>query len=141
MCGAEAHPMSTWRGSWPVESLVKAESVRFGKMYEHVCNQICFQIYQERRNSHSRSFLLVGPARIVWGMMPRAFLRCLENVADATSAPRCHKRPSQQKTTHTPRQNVGFVSQIPNKSNFHISAVAVVAEILLYSMDSMQGSW
>ena len=54
--------------------------------------------------------------------MPRAFLRCLENVADAKSAPRCHKRPSQQKTTHTPRQNVGFVSQIPNKSNFHISS-------------------
>ena len=45
VCWAEAHPMSTWRDSWPVESLVKAESVRFGKMYEHVCNQIGFQIY------------------------------------------------------------------------------------------------
>ena len=56
--------MSTWRGLWPVESLVKAESVWVGKMYEHVCNQICFQAYQERQIFHSRSFLLVGPARI-----------------------------------------------------------------------------
>lgn len=114
VCGAEAHPMSTWRGSWPVESLVKAESV-----WENVWT--CFQsnLFSNLSRTPEFSFQIIpvgwthkNLGSRVWGWCQGHFFVVWKGVCrrNVSSHPN-------QKTAHTPRQNVGFVKSNPQSDS------------------------